>query len=139
MNKFVWTKEYELGVGVIDEQHKHFFDIVNKIYGLLEDESIKDTDVRSVVIELMDYAYFHLATEEKYFAQFAYSDIANHMKYHTDFRIKSSEYLERINAGGADMPALLLEVDDFAKNWLSHHILVADKMYAPFFQAHGLK
>lgn len=138
MNKFVWTEDYNLGINVIDEQHKHFFDIVNKIYDLLESDKIQDDDVRKVVVELMDYAYFHLSTEEKYFAQFAYSDIANHMKYHTDFRIKSAEYLERINAGGEDMPALLLEIDDFSKSWLSHHILVADKLYAPFFKEHGV-
>lgn len=138
MNKFVWTDEYSLGISVIDEQHKHFFDIVNKIYDLLGNKGNQDEAIRKVVIELMDYAYFHLATEEKYFTQFAYSDIANHMKYHTDFRLKSAEYLERINNGGADMPELLLEIDDFAKNWLSHHILVADKLYAPFFKEHGV-
>ena len=35
MNKFIWTKEYELGVEIIDTQHKHFFEIVNKIYDTL--------------------------------------------------------------------------------------------------------
>ncbi len=43
MNKFVWTNEYSLGVGVIDDQHKHFFEIVNQIYDLLEK---KNTNVK---------------------------------------------------------------------------------------------
>ena len=60
------------------------------------------------------------------------------MKYHNDFRVKSGEYSERINNSKEDTNKLALEITDFAKDWLMHHILVADKMYAPFFQAHGL-
>jgi len=138
MNKFIWTDEYSLGIAIIDDQHKHFFEIVNKIYALLEKESNNREEMLKVVNELVDYAYMHLSTEEKYFNQFSYSDIANHMKYHMSFREKSAEYLERIKKEGEDLPKLLLEIDDFSKNWLSHHILVADKMYASFFKSHGL-
>ena len=138
MNKFVWTSEYSLGILTIDEQHKHFFEIVNKIYDLLESKNNNKDEILKIVTELVDYAYFHLSTEEKYFNQFAYSDISNHMKYHTFFREKSQEYLDRIRTADTNLPELILEIDNFSKDWLSHHILVADKMYAPLFKAHGL-
>jgi len=138
MNKFIWTDEYKLDVKVIDDQHKHFFEIVNRIYDLLEKENNDKNELQAIVKELIDYAYFHLSTEEKYFNQFAYSDIANHMKYHSMFREKSGEYSDRINNEEEDLSKLTLEITDFAKEWLMHHILVADKAYAPFFQAHGL-
>ena len=60
------------------------------------------------------------------------------MKYHTFFREKSQEYLDRIRTADTNLPELILEIDNFSKDWLSHHILVADKMYAPLFKAHGL-
>ena len=138
MNKFIWTKEYELGVEVIDSQHKHFFEIVNRIYDTLENKETGSADIQKIINELTEYALFHLGTEEKYFNQFAYSDQINHMKYHNDFRIKSGDYSDRIKDPKEDVTKLALEITDFAKNWLQHHILVADKAYAPFFQAHGL-
>ena len=138
MNKFIWTEEYSLGVKVIDDQHKHFFEIVNRIYDLLEKKDSNREEIVNIIDELTEYALFHLGTEEKYFNQFAYSDQANHMKYHNAFRVKSGEYSDRIKDPKEDVPKLALEITDFAKNWLQHHILVADKAYAPFFQAHGL-
>lgn len=138
MNKFIWTKEYELGVEVIDDQHKHFFEIVNRIYDTLGNKETNSADIQKIINELTDYALFHLGTEEKYFNQFAYADQINHMKYHNAFRIKSGEYSERIKDPKEDTAKLALEITDFAKNWLMHHILVADKAYAPFFQANGL-
>lgn len=138
MNKFIWTSEYNLGVGIIDEQHQHFFGIVNKVYDLLENKEASHEEVLKIINELTEYALFHLGTEEKYFNQFAYADQENHMKYHNDFRIKSGEYSDRIKNPEEDINKLALEITDFAKDWLQHHILVADKMYAHFFQEHGL-
>lgn len=138
MQKFVWTDEYSLGINVIDEQHKHFFEIVNNIYDMLESTGDNRQDLIDVIDELAQYAYFHLATEEKYFNQFAYSDIANHMRYHAIFRQKSEEYTDRVKSENEDLPQLAQEVTDFSKNWLSNHILVADKLYAPFFKAHHI-
>ena len=139
MKKFIWTDEYSLGISVVDEQHQHFFEIANKIYDMLEKEKNKRTDIVIIINELRDYAFYHLATEEKYFNQFAYSGMAEHMKQHSMFRQKSDEYLSRVENTNEDLEKLALEVTDFATNWLSLHIIVSDKLYAPFFKQHGLK
>jgi len=139
MNKFIWTSEYSLGIGIIDEQHQHFFDIVNRIYDMLETNRGDSAELVEIINELRDYALYHLSTEEKYFNQFAYSDIENHMKYHMMFREQSDKYSERLNSSNEDLPKLALEITDFAKGWLMKHILIADKMYASFFKEHGIK
>lgn len=139
MEKFLWTDEYSLGISIIDEQHQHFFEIVNRIYDLLKKNNENKEEMVSIVKELMDYAFFHLSTEEKYFNQFSYSDISHHMKAHSMFREKSDEYSELVKNNNTDLSKLLLEIADFSKDWLAHHILISDKAYAPFFQAHGLK
>jgi hemerythrin len=106
---------------------------------MLEIKKNNSAELVKIIHELKDYAFYHLSTEEKYFNQFAYSDITNHMKYHTLFREQSGAYSERLENNEEDLPKLALEITDFAKNWLTKHILVADKMYAPFFKEHGLK
>ena len=138
MSKFIWTDEYKLGIGIIDEQHQHFFEIANQIYDTLETKQGEKEKLVLIINELKDYAFYHLATEEKYFNQFAYSDMANHMKYHTMFRVRVGEYIDRIKEADVDIAKLAEDVTDFATNWLSNHILSADKMYAPFFKEKGL-
>jgi hemerythrin len=138
MEKFVWTNDYNLNISIIDEQHQHFFEIVNRVYDLLEKGTNDRDEIIAIINELKDYAFYHLATEEKYFNQFAYADMVNHMKAHTMFRLKAEEYSDRINNENEDLGKLALEIDDFAKTWLSHHIIIADKKYAPFFKEHGL-
>lgn len=138
MKKFIWTNEYSLGIGIIDEQHQHFFEIANQIYSKLEEEKNKRVDIVIIINELKDYAFYHLATEEKYFNQFAYSDMDEHMNQHAMFRQKSDEYLTRVENQNEDIEKLALEVADFATNWLSDHIVVSDRLYAPLFKEHGL-
>lgn len=138
MEKFVWEDKYSLGINIIDTQHKHFFDIINQIYDKLQQGGDNRADLTKVIAELVDYAYFHLATEEKYFNQFAYSDIVNHMRQHTMFREKTMEYSDRIKKAGEDLPKLALEVTDFAKNWLIKHIMYSDQLYVSFFKAHNI-
>jgi len=138
MEKFIWTDKYKLDINVIDEQHKHFFEIVNNIYALLEKGNSDRAEIIKMTDELKDYAFFHLSTEEKYFNQFFYSDMTNHMKYHTMFREKTNEYSDRIKNEKEDLPKLAQEMADFAQTWLIKHIMVADKMYAPLFKQHGL-
>lgn len=138
MNKFIWTDEYKLDIKVIDDQHMHFFEIVNNIYDKLAGDNTDKEELKKVIRELMDYAFYHLDTEEQYFNQFAYADIANHMKAHTLFRKETQEYYDRVKSANEDLNQLALEVTDFAKNWLMKHILVSDKSYAPLFKQHGL-
>ena len=38
LNKFIWKDEYGVGIQLIDEQHKHFFEIVNKILDLADNK-----------------------------------------------------------------------------------------------------
>ncbi len=127
-----------MGIGIIDEQHQHFFEIANQIYDMLDTKQGEKEKLVIIINELKDYAFYHLATEEKYFNQFAYSDMAHHMKYHTMFRIQAGEYMDRIKDESVDINKLAQDVTDFATKWLATHILAADKMYAPFFIEKGL-
>ena len=134
MEKFVWTDEYNLNIHIIDEQHKHFFEIVNQIYDLIKDKTVTKTDIIKIVNDLINYGYYHLSTEEKYFNQYLYSDRMSHMKQHEMFRKQTADYVAHLEKSDVDLVKLSLEIDNFAKNWLSHHILVNDRQYVSFFK-----
>ena len=136
-NKFVWTKEYELDIKIFDNQHKHFFEIVNRVYDLLGKEGDTREEMKKIIHELVEYGYMHLDTEEKYFKQFNYPDMINHIEHHKMFKERTAEYLNMVeNSSINNLADLTLDIADFSKEWLSNHILIEDKMYVPFSKTH---
>jgi len=58
----------------------------------------------------------------------------SHMKQHEMFRKQTADYVAHLEKSDVDLVKLSLEIDNFAKNWLSHHILVNDRQYVSFFK-----
>jgi hemerythrin-like metal-binding protein len=139
MNKrFEWTKEYSVGIPSIDEQHKHFFEIANKIIGLCDKENLTKEDVLPGAGELGDYAFYHLGTEEGYFDKYGYEDSAIHVAAHMQYRQAVNGYLSRIREENADPRELALEMALYSGDWLLRHILIMDKKYTEFLVGKGV-
>lgn len=136
--KFIWTPEYGVGVKSIDEQHQHFFEIVNRILDLLEKEDISKEEILKPLGELGDYAFYHLKTEENYFDEFNYPDAPAHRQAHDAYRSQVNDYLGRINKEETNFNELAGQMTSFSGSWLFEHILVMDKKYSVFFNKHGL-
>jgi hemerythrin len=137
MTKFIWTKEYELDIKIFDNQHKHFFEIVNQVYDILDKNNKTREEIKKIIHELIEYGYMHLDTEEKYFKQFDYPDMINHIEHHKMFKEKASVYLDKIEKNNTNLDDLALDIANFSKEWLSNHILIEDKMYVPFSKTHN--
>ncbi len=138
MEKFVWREEYSVGIPSIDEQHKHFFEITDRMIDLAEQaDPVKDVLV-SVIGELGDYAMYHLKTEEGYFDKFAYAGAAEHVRAHDLYREKIASYLAMAHDPASYLTLLAENVASYSIDWLSHHILLLDKKYTVFFEEHGI-
>ena len=63
-----WKEAYEVGIDIVDSQHKELFVIAGKAFDLLKNEFVTDKYDAMVEIleELKDYAAFHFEIEEKY-------------------------------------------------------------------------
>jgi len=137
--QFNWNLQYSVHLEEIDEQHKRFFDLINAVYDLLSEKKIDMDALLIVITHLGDYAFYHFATEEGYFKIFRYKDTDAHTQEHDVFRAKAGEFLERARRlNGEDPRPLVMEMADFAKEWLAHHILLEDKKYMPLFKAKGV-
>ena len=55
--KFVWSDQYSVHVGLIDDQHKKYFDIVNKISDQLDSASADRETLEDIVKEMVEYAF----------------------------------------------------------------------------------
>lgn len=137
--KFVWQDSYSVGVAEIDDQHRHFFEVVNKVNELLDSNSYDREALISVIVELSDYALLHLSTEEEYFKKFAYEKAETHMLLHDIFRNKIRESIARARGLDADVVKLSAELATFCWEWMLNHILTEDKKYTKCFNEHGLR
>lgn len=94
-------------------------------------------EVMSEILQgLVDYTKYHFSTEERYMALHGYPEYQHHRSEHKIFVDKVMEFQRELDSGSL---LLSLDVMDFLKNWLSNHILVKDKKYAPFFNERGLR
>lgn len=137
--KLTWTNKYSVNVAEIDEQHKEFFNILNSLFDLKNQESFTDEEAVMKVAQLADYASYHLETEEDLFLTTGYAETEEHINAHNLFREKAKDFINQIRDKNEDKKEVLREVVDFSGDWLMHHILITDKKYSKFFNEKGIK
>jgi len=122
---FVWNQTYELGIQTIDEQHKKWLGIMNKLYNSFVKKEASDK-VLSIIKEMEDYTIYHFSSEERFFKQFGFIQESAHLKLHNDFKLE----LKKLKTEYEKSPlSLTYKLMTFMQNWLRAHILEADKQY----------
>jgi hemerythrin-like metal-binding protein len=129
-----WTEELSVHVKLIDEQHKHFIGIINKLYKANENLTIKK-DLPVLISELIEYAKVHFATEEKYFDLFNYEGGSEHKAQHHMMYLKLEEFKNNLSGDLIKLTEILMS---FVEDWLVIHIEEYDKKYVECFTSHGL-
>lgn len=125
-----WKEDYEVGIDIVDSQHKELFIIAGKAFDLLKNEFVTDKYDAMVEIleELKDYAAFHFETEEKYLEETGFKKLFSHKMEHAAF-------LQEIQ--GIDLEELdknqeehMMRILQFIVNWIDRHILEKDQQFA---------
>lgn len=129
-----WNNSLSVGIAEIDYQHQKLVQLINDLNEAMK--SGKGRDITGKIIsELTKYTLSHFATEEKYFAQYAYPDADAHKSEHAKFVEKVSVFKKDFEQSriGVTIPIM-----DFLSDWLKNHIMGSDKKYEPFLKAQGL-
>ncbi len=131
---FEWKKEFELGIDIIDEQHKNLLKIGNRINEVLQEheEGYDDYDVIIGLLgELRDYTAYHFETEEKLMLKYGYKDFDAHKAKHDSF----VAYLDSIDLNDIDedQEGFLEELLKKVINWVFKHIMSVDFKYKDLF------
>ena len=126
-----WTQSLELGIPMIDDQHKVLVDLINALHDASTAANPDRNAVTDVLEGLLDYTHNHFIVEEVMFQKYSYPETNEHQAEHTSFTGKMMDWLTRFE-DGEDVNN---EVMDFLKDWLIHHICEEDRSYLPFMRA----
>lgn len=124
MSHIQWSPELEIGIDVIDGQHRRIVDYIN---ALTDAAGGSDRHVVDRVIgDLIDYSYSHFAFEEALMEEAGYDALAVHQNTHEAFRRRIDDVKLRFD-GGEDVAVPLA---DLLRTWLLGHIMSDDASYA---------
>ena len=89
MSLVTWSREFETGIGIIDEQHQRFFDLVNALQDDIDGGNAL-TVIGEHLARVEEHALMHFATEASLMEQHGYveSDSSSHQKIHDDIVVQ---------------------------------------------------
>lgn len=125
-NQLIWNKRYDIGVDIIDKEHKKLFNILNKLFDFGQQGDKSQWVCQEAIKYFKDHALQHFIDEEAYMASINYAGIDIHKRIHKNFRETTLPALEKeLNATGYSEDA----VNHFlgvCAGWLIGHTLIED-------------
>jgi len=128
---YVFSDEYLTGIGLIDDEHRQLFALVNEVHTLIHDEFIFDKydEIMRILTELRNYTEMHFHDEEAYMEKIDYPELDAQRRAHNAFIEKlvdiNFEELENLDNNQQEY---LQDILDFLAKWLVNHILKMDKL-----------
>ena len=89
MRTLVWSSQYEIGIAVIDSDHKQLFELVGAIQRLIDDGNLPLA--RDMIQEFIEVAKNHFAREMELLLRIGFPDRDNHGRYHAALLTKARE------------------------------------------------
>lgn len=127
-----WDSKFEIGISVIDAQHKHLVELCNNLYldimRTKGDDSAWKNAVEKSLHECVDYVKEHFSYEEKIMKAVSYSGFDAHKKMHEFFSLKILETSKTFST--IDISSAIKFVR-FLYEWIFEHIAHEDKLYVP--------
>ncbi len=121
-----WSKEYETGIEIIDEQHRRLFEYFTEIDRCVESGDAEK--VSEVARGLIHYAISHNSFEESLMEKAQYEMLDAHRKTHASFAERAEGYVKKLDSGVEPMK-LAREIRVDIGLWLINHIKREDKHY----------
>ena len=120
--KFEWKDEYSIGDTVIDNEHRHLFELADTIINSsTNDELINNT------MHLYRHIREHFHNEEKLMREYAYPDYERHVDDHNGMLTSVISKSDVIREGKWSKTQIL----EFMTLWISH-IISGDRQFKDY-------
>jgi hemerythrin len=119
---FQWEDQYSIDQGPIDADHKHLFELANRI-ALMAESQIDFGELKSTTQELYRYMEEHFSREESLMREARYTDYDDHVAAHETI-IRDMNLLLRQSHS---VDHLVRGLSHAMVDWVVQHILDKDK------------
>lgn len=79
-NHLIWNEQYNVGVEIIDKEHKKLFSILNRLFDFGRREKKSRFACHEAIKYFKEHAIQHFADEEAYMASINYPDLDTHRR-----------------------------------------------------------
>ncbi len=131
MEPHIWNDKLNTGIAEIDEQHRQFFAILNRLQAAFGSFAERGVLVDTFT-ELIEYLRVHFDTEEALLERCNYPDLPLHREHHARF---TGEVTELFRAYLRDAAGITRTTIGFLQEWLTNHIMNEDMKYKDYLSA----
>lgn len=134
MKDLIWSDQWLVGIGKMDEDHLDLFDLILELNSCLV-RNKDEKEVLKIFGRFVKAAAKHFAVEEKYMNEYHYPHLETHIQKHRELLLQADELQRKFKT------ELLNVTDDitfFLRNWLIHHITLYDQALAKHLKKHGV-
>lgn len=124
MAKFIWTDQLNVGIEVIDQQHRRIVEYINQLDDARSNNYSRE-EIGFLVNEFVDYTISHFGFEESLQEEAGYPFLKAHQKVHELFTKRVADFQTRYN-NGEDVTKGL---NSLLVTWLFNHIKRDDNDY----------
>lgn len=130
----VWKQRYELGVQLIDDQHRELFQRVEAFMNVLRSpvDWQQKVDLVNATLEFMKgYVVTHFQDEEAYQKEIGYPEYDNHSRVHSDMVQYVLKVSQEYEMKGYD-ERLMQQFGGKLLAWLINHVAAEDMRIGEF-------
>ncbi|MDD3782237.1 MAG: bacteriohemerythrin [Limnochordia bacterium] len=125
-----WHPSLSVGIELIDEQHKEWFNRAERLF-----DAGKKGQAKEYIGELLEfldsYTKKHFADEERYMRQLNYPGLEEQKKAHAAFIAQLAKLREDYDASGGSI-SVIINANRIVIDWLTKHISNMDRQIGEF-------
>ena len=118
-----WSPGLEIGIELIDDQHRGLVELVNMLHETVHSSDMSPDEkhlvLEEILSDLISYTKMHFRSEEEYMEEINYPDLDSHRKEHERFTGAVGNFRDKFQEGGEE---LLKEVSEYMADWLIKHV-----------------
>jgi hemerythrin len=130
--------EYITGVPAIDNQHRHYFELLEKFVAGSREGNISREEFNEDVNEVIAYALEHFDSEEFLMRSIDYPLYEEHLAKHNIFRDKMDGFMEDIDAGGIKIDDFMEKISKWLVEWVKIQMLDDDAKLAKYIKENNI-
>lgn len=129
-----FTDDCITGIQLLDDEHRHLFELMNDAMLLLEDHRDGDNydEIRTLIMELDEYVQVHFDHEEAYMLKIRDPELPNQRTEHNLFRNRIHIWYTHSLETSEEQTIILTEIIQYMFKWLYNHIIGSDLMIGKF-------